>query len=118
MLESVARLKAQPILLFLGGLDKGVDRAPSIAQLPKNIVHVFCFGKEAEAIHQLCKKNKLTSSAHETLEEGWEECKGLAQAGDTVLFSPAGASYDLFKNYEERGNVFKKLVKEFSSTQV
>jgi UDP-N-acetylmuramoylalanine--D-glutamate ligase len=113
MLESVARLKDQPILLFLGGLDKGVDRTPSIAQLPKNIVQVFCFGKEADLIDALCKKNHLPSSVHQTLKGAWEECKKTAQAGDTVLFSPAGASYDLFKNYEERGNVFKELVQDF-----
>ena len=112
MLESVARLGTTPIILFLGGLDKGVDRTPSIAQLPKNIVHVLCFGKEAEAIHALCAKNGLQSSAHTTLENAWEACKKRAQAGDTVLFSPAGASYDLFKNYEERGAVFKKLIQE------
>ena len=113
MLESVARLGTTPIVLFLGGIDKGVDRAPSIAQLPKNVVHIFCFGKEAEAIHTLCTKNRFTSSAHATLESAWDTCKKIAQAGDTVLFSPAGASYDLFKNYEERGNIFKKLVQEF-----
>ncbi len=117
MLESVARLKNQPIILFLGGLDKGVDRAPSITQLPKNVVHVLCFGKEAETIHALCEKNKLTSSAHSTLEAAWEECKKRAQAGDTVLFSPAGASYDLFKHYEERGAVFKTLVQEFCTEE-
>jgi len=112
MLESVARLKNQPIILFLGGLDKGVDRSPSIAQLPKNVVHVLCFGKEADAIHALCVKNQLQSSAHATLNCAWEACKKIATAGDTVLFSPAGASYDLFKNYEERGTAFKKLVRE------
>jgi UDP-N-acetylmuramoylalanine--D-glutamate ligase len=116
MLESVARLKTQPILLFLGGLDKGVNRAPSIAQLPKNIVHVFCFGKEAENIHILCTKYGLESSSHSTLEAAWSVCSTIAQTGDTVLFSPAGASYDLFKNYEERGNAFKKLVQEFSKS--
>jgi UDP-N-acetylmuramoylalanine--D-glutamate ligase len=112
MLESVARLKNQPIILFLGGLDKGVDRSPSIAQLPKNVVHVLCFGKEADAIHALCSKNQLQSSAHSTLNCAWEACKKIATTGDTVLFSPAGASYDLFKNYEERGAAFKKLVRE------
>jgi UDP-N-acetylmuramoylalanine--D-glutamate ligase len=113
MLESVNRLKHQPILLFLGGVDKGVDRSPAIAQLPKNVTHVFCFGKEAEIIHQLCEKNGIHSSAHPTLETAWELCKKIAQPGDAVLFSPAGASYDLFKNYEERGNIFKQLVQEF-----
>lgn len=116
MLESVARLGSQPIILFLGGLDKGVDRSPSIAQLPKNIVHVLCFGKEGEVIHQLCAQRGLTSSTHPTLESAWTTCTKLTQAGDTVLFSPAGASYDLFKNYEERGKRFKQLVQEFYTT--
>ena len=117
MLESVARLTGQPIILFLGGLDKGVDRAPSIAQLTKNIAHVLCFGKEAETIHELCKRYGLESSSHQTLEAAWAACKKIAQAGDTILFSPAGASYDLFKNYEERGNVFKKLVNSWKNSE-
>lgn len=112
MLESVHRLKNQPIILFLGGVDKGVDRTQAIAQLPKNVAHVFCFGKEADVIHQLCIQHGLESSSHPTLESAWDLCKTTAQEGDNILFSPAGASYDLFKNYEERGNIFKKLVHE------
>ena len=115
LLQSANQLKHQPVILFLGGLSKGVDRTPAIQQLPKNITHILCFGKEAEAISASCAQAGFESSAFPTLQEAWQACIKLVHPGDAVLFSPAGASYDLFKNYEERGDVFKKLVRSFSS---
>ena len=47
-----------------------------------------------------------------TLEECIKKARQVAKEGDIVLFSPASASFDLYKNFEERGNAFKKLVKE------
>ncbi len=109
-LESVNRCKKRPTILFLGGLSKGVDRSPLIKQLPASIKSVLCFGKEADTLHDLCSKQGIISSSHATLEDAWTTCTTLMQPGDIVLFSPAGASFDLFKNYEERGKAFKKLV--------
>ena len=116
LLESINQLQQHPIILFLGGLSKGVDRTPTINQLPRNIKHVLCFGKEADTIMSLCKTAGFAASSHRTLEEAWQTCIHLTHAGYVVLFSPAGASYDLFKNYEERGNAFKKLVHSLSIT--
>ena len=113
-LESLARCANKPVILFLGGISKGVDRSSLIKQLPKTCKSVICFGKEADTLQQLCAARGLTSSSHPTLESAWNTCTAQASEGDTVLFSPAGASYDLFKNYEERGNAFKKLVTQFS----
>ena len=48
----------------------------------------------------------------ETLEETVKKAKEIAEEGEVVLFSPASASFDLFKNFEERGNKFKELVNE------
>ncbi len=113
-LESLARCSSKPVILFLGGISKGVDRSSLIKQLPKTIKSVICFGKEADTLHKLCIAQNLKSSSHPTLESAWTSCTSQASNGDIVLFSPAGASYDLFKNYEERGTVFKKLVTQFS----
>lgn len=115
LLQSANQLKHQPVILFLGGLSKGVDRTPAIQQLPKNITHILCFGKEAKAISASCAQAGFKSSDFPTLQEAWQACTQLVNPGDAVLFSPAGASYDLFKNYEERGDVFKKLVRSFST---
>ncbi len=115
LLQSVNQLQQQPVILFLGGLSKGVDRAPAINQLPHNITHVLCFGKEADTIMSLCKTAGFTASSYTTLEDAWHACTRLTHTGDAVLFSPAGASYDLFKNYEERGDTFKRLVHSLST---
>ena len=48
----------------------------------------------------------------ETLQEAVQKASALGRKGDTVLFSPACSSYDMFRNYEERGELFKKLVKD------
>lgn len=99
-----------PVILLLGGLSKGVDRTPYIQELPAQVKHIICFGKEAEALAFMCKTAHKPCSIAATLEEAFTEACAQAQAGDTVLLSPGGSSYDLFKHYEERGDCFKKLV--------
>ncbi|MGE0010304.1 MAG: UDP-N-acetylmuramoyl-L-alanine--D-glutamate ligase [Candidatus Babeliales bacterium] len=108
-LAAVEQVKG-PIILLLGGLSKGVDRTPYIQQLPHNVTHVICFGKEAESLGDMCKTADRAYTSAATLEEAFEKACTIATAGDTVLLSPGGSSYDLFKHYEERGNCFKKLV--------
>lgn len=107
---ALAQLGAQRIHLFLGGLSKGINRSTLIEELPTSVVAVYCFGKEAELLHQLCTTYQLQSNAFTTLEAAYTACTKAAQPGEVVLFSPSGSSFDLFKNYEERGTVFKQLV--------
>lgn len=99
-----------PIILLLGGLSKGVDRTTYIAQLPSNIKLVICFGQEAQQLYEMCKNNKIPAQQAQTLEQAFDAAWLAAASGDTVLLSPGGSSYDLFKNYEERGKAFKRLV--------
>lgn len=109
-LAAVQALANKPLHLFLGGLDKGVDREPAIAQLGNSIRHIYCFGAQAQAIHALCVKHNIASSLYATLEEAFHACTQQIKPGDVVLLSPGGASYDLFKDYEARGARFKQLV--------
>ena len=109
-LASLATFKNKSIILFIGGMSKGVDRTLFIKKLPKNIKHVICFGKEAKSLHTSCQKNNLSSSAHLTFKDAWNCCLNIMTAYDIVLFSPSGTSFDLFKNYEERGNIFRQSV--------
>ncbi len=109
-LAAIEQLKNKRILLFLGGLSKGLDRTEFIKQLQRFTVQVFCFGKEASQLQKICANFGLTSSYFQTLETAFEQCIRIAQPNDCVLLSPAGSSFDLFTNYEERGNSFKKLV--------
>jgi UDP-N-acetylmuramoylalanine--D-glutamate ligase len=111
-LSAVEKLRnKQPLILFLGGLSKGIDRSILIHQLKNKITEIICFGAEAKQLHNWCIAAKIESSNHPTLEAAFEHCKKTAPTGSTILFSPAGASFDLFKNYEERGAKFKELVK-------
>lgn len=100
----------KPISLFLGGLSKGVDRAPLIDKISKtkNII-VFAFGKESEQIKKMCKAKNITTYSAPTLEKSFQQCMKNINTSRSILFSPGGSSFDLFKNYKERGKAFKKL---------
>ncbi|HYM94016.1 MAG TPA: UDP-N-acetylmuramoyl-L-alanine--D-glutamate ligase [Chitinophagaceae bacterium] len=107
-LESMTK----PTILILGGVDKGNDYS-LIADLVKEKVRaIICLGKDNRKIHEVFGKYISpivnTSSAPEAVHAAFH----FASKGDVVLLSPACASFDLFKNYEDRGNQFKKAVKE------
>ncbi len=100
------------VVLILGGVDKGNDYN-MLKDLVKNKVKsIVCLGKDNKRIHEAFEDDVEiivnTFSAREAVEIAYH----LAKKGDTVLLSPACASFDLFKNYEDRGNQFKQAVKE------
>ena len=100
------------VVLILGGVDKGNDYN-MLRDLVKNKVKsIVCLGKDNSRIHEAFEEDVdvivNTFSAREAVEIAYH----LAKKGDTVLLSPACASFDLFKNYEDRGNQFKAAVKE------
>jgi UDP-N-acetylmuramoylalanine--D-glutamate ligase len=112
-LAAVDKLYNRPLHLFLGGLSKGVDRAPFIKQLQNKTKHIYCFGKEAEALYNMCKEYQIPATQCATLDEAVAMCTTTMQSGDCVLLSPAGSSYDLYENYEQRGKHFKELIMRF-----
>jgi UDP-N-acetylmuramoylalanine--D-glutamate ligase len=114
-LAAVTQFSEKPAHLFLGGLSKGVDRSLLIKQLKDKVHFIYCFGKEAELLLSFCEQEQIPACATDTLDEAFNLCIQQTTAGDIVLFSPSGSSYDLFANYEERGNYFKKLVTSLSS---
>ena len=100
------------VVLILGGVDKGNDYN-MLRDLVKNKVKsIVCLGKDNSRIHEAFEDDVdiivNTASAREAVEIAYH----LAKKGDTVLLSPACASFDLFKNYEDRGDQFKAAVKE------
>ena len=112
-LAAVEKLLHRPLHLFLGGLSKGVDRAPFIAQLKNQVKHIYCFGKEAEALHNMCITNQIPATYFATLDEAISACTATIKPNDCVLLSPAGSSYDLYENYKKRGKHFKELVAQY-----
>lgn len=101
-----------PVVWIAGGKDKGNDYEP-LYQLVKDKVHtLICMGLHNEKLHE-CFGDKVDNmvdalSAKEAVELAYK----YARPGDTVLLSPACASFDLFKSYEDRGRRFKAAVRE------
>ncbi len=100
------------VVLILGGVDKGNDYSMLKNLVKQKVKAIVCLGKDNKLIHEafedVVEIIVNTNSAQEAVLVSYH----LAKKGDTVLLSPACASFDLFKNYEDRGNQFKQAVKE------
>ncbi len=115
---AIEKLQGKSIIVFIGGLSKGVDRAQFIKELKDKVKYVYCFGAEAETLRTYCATNNIPAQAFTTLDDAFEACVNKATTQDCILFSPAGSSYDLFKDYEDRGNYFKKLVRNLTTAEI
>lgn len=109
-LAAVQILKDKPIVLLLGGLSKGIDRQPLIMQLSQRVQKIICFGKESQQLRTWCEQANIPAQDFATLDEAVYAALHDLQAPAHVLFSPSGSSFDLFKDYQERGTYFKQLV--------
>jgi UDP-N-acetylmuramoylalanine--D-glutamate ligase len=100
----------KPLVWIAGGVDKGNDYNIIKDQVKKKARALICLGKDNEklkkAFGDVVPTIKETQSVHELV----RMALAVAQAGDVVLLSPACASFDLFKNYEDRGDQFRKAV--------
>ncbi len=101
----------QPTILILGGQDKGNDYNEIMELVKEKVKAIVCMGIDNKPIHKAFE-NIVTSivdtgSAVDAVNAAYS----LADKGDTVLLSPACASFDLFKNYEDRGRQFKEAVR-------
>ncbi|MFB9843262.1 UDP-N-acetylmuramoyl-L-alanine--D-glutamate ligase [Mucilaginibacter ginsenosidivorans] len=100
------------VVLILGGVDKGNDYSMLKDLVKHKVKAIVCLGKDNRRIHDAFEDDVEvivnTFSAQEAVQVAYH----LAKKGDTVLLSPACASFDLFKNYEDRGRQFKQAVKE------
>jgi UDP-N-acetylmuramoylalanine--D-glutamate ligase len=99
----------EPIVLFLGGRDKGNDYSRLTELVHRQVKAIVAIGESAGIVEQSFKGATVISKAS-SMEEAVATARFLAQPGDVVLLSPACASFDWFKNYEHRGEVFKQLV--------
>ena len=108
---------AQPIIWIVGGQDKGNDYAALQILAKTHVKAMVCLGKDNRKIHQAFQG--IVTPIYETtqMSEAVTLALSEAQPKDIVLFSPACASFDLFKNFEERGTCFKKAVLQNKITQ-
>jgi UDP-N-acetylmuramoylalanine--D-glutamate ligase len=100
----------QPIVLMLGGRDKGNDYSRIMDLVRTNVRAIVALGESAEKVEQAFSGVKPVQRAT-SIDEAVLTAQRLARPGDVVLLSPACASFDWFENYEQRGEVFKELVK-------
>ena len=103
---------SKPTLLIGGGYDKGSEYDEWIAAFDGKVKHLVLIGQTKEKIAETAKRMGVASVVlKETFDEAMEFCVEHSVAGDAVLLSPACASWGMFKNYEERGRMFKDYVK-------
>jgi len=105
-LRALSAYEDEPVRLILGGSRKGEDFEPLAAALGPNVGAVYVIGETAD---------ELARAIPDTIRAGdlgtaVERAAGAAQPGEVVLLSPACASYDQFRDFEERGEEFKRLV--------
>jgi UDP-N-acetylmuramoylalanine--D-glutamate ligase len=103
---------AGSVTLIAGGKDKGGDYAPLAELVKDRVEHLVLIGEAKEKIRGVLGHLADTSLA-ESLEEAVEMARQLTAPGGVVLFSPACSSFDMFRNYEERGERFSALVRAF-----
>jgi UDP-N-acetylmuramoylalanine--D-glutamate ligase len=96
-----------PTVWIVGGVDKGNDYTPLLKWVKKKVKAIVCMGTDNGKLLKTFKKYKLPMTEARSAQEAVEQAAQLAQSGDIVLLSPACASFDLFKNYEDRGEQFK-----------
>lgn len=110
--------KSDRVLLILGGSDKGFEFTPLFDNLPNCVKNIVVIGEVKDKILLDAKKHNFYNiMTANTFEEAIFKAKLCAESEglNVVLLSPATASFDMFNNFEERGRIFEKLVKEFNS---
>ncbi len=116
--RTIAGLKSfdENIVLIAGGYDKHLDYSPIAKPIIENVGSLILLGQTANKIYSAVtyelkfSDKELPIYRVNTLEEAVEKANEISKKGDVVLFSPASASFDMFKNFAERGNKFKQIV--------
>jgi UDP-N-acetylmuramoylalanine--D-glutamate ligase len=107
-LESMER----PVVLIMGGVDKGNDYSAIRDLVREKVKAIICLGVDNRPIHEGLSKDIEVMVNTDNMKDAVAAAFRMSSKGDVVLLSPACASFDLFKNYEERGRQFKEAVRE------
>ena len=115
----------EPIVLLLGGKDKNLPKDELAQEALRRCVGIVFFGADGPLLEAAIEANAAFVSQEErpqtarvaTLPEAGREARGMAGAGDVVLLSPACTSFDAYANFEERGEEFRRLVREIAAEE-
>ena len=102
----------QPTVWIVGGIDKGNDYSELYELVKSKVKAIVCLGKDNSKILEAFKNIGVDMVETQSMDDAVRSAYYLAKNGDTVLLSPACASFDLFENYEDRGYQFKQAVRE------
>ena len=114
--RTIAGLKSfeESIVLIAGGYDKNLDYEPLVKPILDKVTKLILFGDTKEKIYEAVMKEKTNEDIQifvlNTLDEVVNKAREVASKNEIVLFSPASASFDMFKNFAIRGDKFKELV--------
>lgn len=104
----------QPVVLIAGGLGKGQDFSPLLAPVSRHARAVVLIGEDAPVIGQALAASGVSCVSAGSMHDAVRRAAELAQPGDAVLLSPACASFDMFRGYPHRGQVFAAEVEELA----
>jgi UDP-N-acetylmuramoylalanine--D-glutamate ligase len=110
--EKAVMSQDRPIVLIAGGKDKGFEFDPLLPLIRKHVKHAVLIGEMRDRIAASWPGVSTAKAA--SLQEAVAMADHAASEGDVVLFSPGTSSFDMFKNYGERGNLFKQAVMAIS----
>ena len=105
----------KPTIWLAGGVDKGNDYVPLVHHVREKVKVIIVLGEYIEKFFQHFDHQDIYQVM--SMQEAVQLASGLAVPGDTVLLSPACASFDLFKNYEDRGKQFKEAVNDLENSK-
>ena len=103
----------EPMVWIAGGVDKGNDYSALYEVIKGKVKALVCLGKENEKLFKAFKNHIPVIKETQSVEDCIKMCIELGTNGDVALLSPCCASFDLFKNYEDRGNQFMEAVGKF-----
>ncbi len=114
-LDSALRSQSRPIVLIAGGKEKGLEYADLLERLSTTTKAVVVFGEIADKLMDTLGsiKDQVNCQKASDLEEATTLARGLASAGDVVLFSPGTSSFDMYAGYEARGDHFRQIIHQF-----
>jgi UDP-N-acetylmuramoylalanine--D-glutamate ligase len=105
----------RPILLIGGGYDKQISYDEWVDTFEGRVKKFAIIGETKQQLIDSCDRHGFKDyEVFETMEEAIDYLYSEAESGDCVLLSPASASWDMFKSYEQRGDIFKEYVRNLS----
>lgn len=105
------------VILLLSGKSKNEDYSALVKQMKSKVKHVYLFGEIVSAIENVLQSENFPFTVVENMKQAVYSAFQMATQGDVILLSPAGASFDLYKNYSERGDDFVRVVQSLTGVE-